>query len=163
MGRDPSGDYREKAEREVYAISRRLRQLGEPLPSGNPASGVMLVVEEPAGPRVLDALRRSLAAVGLPDAYLTHASSPSLLEELYATDPSLLVAVGPGAARSIDRLDYPLARRRFSDAPEGEPFLWTGGTPGLRLPPLAPALESEHAKRRFWRAFLALQTLIPQT
>ncbi|QYJ16011.1 hypothetical protein Rxycam_01841 [Rubrobacter xylanophilus DSM 9941] len=122
----------------------------------------MLVLEDPVSPRVLDALRRSLAAVELPEAYLTHASSPSLLEELYAVDPSLLVAVGPGAAHGIDRLEYPLVRLRFSEAPEGEPFLWTGGTPGLRLPPLAPALESEPAKRRFWRAFLTLPRLLPE-
>lgn len=117
----------------------------------------MLVLEDPASPRVLDALHRSLAAVELPEAYLTPASSPSLREELYAVDPSLLVAVGPGAAHGIDALDYPLVHHGFSEAPEGEPFPWTRGTPGLRLPPLAPALEDEPAKHRFWRAFLVLR------
>ncbi|ABG05887.1 hypothetical protein Rxyl_2977 [Rubrobacter xylanophilus DSM 9941] len=161
MARSPAEDYRRKAERELDAVLRRLRQAAHPLPSGDLASGLMLVVEDPAGPRLLDALRRSLAAIGLPDAYVTHASSGLLRQELHAADPALLVAVGPGAARSIDDLGYPLARRRFSDAPEGEPFPWTGGTPGLRLPSLAPALDSETAKRRFWRAFLALRNLPP--
>jgi hypothetical protein len=161
VARNPAEDYQRKAEQELETISRRLRQDAHPLPSGDPASGLMLVVEDPAGPRLLDALHRSLAAIGLPDAYVTYASSGLLRQELHAADPALLVAVGPRAARSIDGLAYPLARHRFSEAPEGEPFPWTGGTPGLRLPSLAPALDGEPAKRRFWRAFLALRNLPP--
>jgi hypothetical protein len=74
-----------------------------------------------------------------------------------------LVAVGPDVARAIDSLNYPLAKTGFSDAPEGSWFAWTKGTSGLRLPALAPALSDADAKRRFWRAFLALRVLAPYT
>lgn len=117
----------------------------------------MLVVDAPAGPRVMDALGRSLDSVGLYEAYVVPSSTGLLLEMLLVAEPSILSAVGPDAAREIDSLEYPLARRPFSDAAEGEWFSWTAGTAGLRLPPLGPALDDDQAKRRFWRAFLALR------
>ena len=117
----------------------------------------MLVVDAPAGPRVMDALRRSLDSVGLHEGYVVSSSTGLLLEMLLVAEPSILVAVGPDGAREIDSLDHPLARRPFSDAAEGELFSWTAGTTGLRLPPLAPALDDDGAKKRFWRAFLALR------
>lgn len=117
------------------------------------------MVEQPVGPRVLDALQASLSAVGLPDAYVTYAATGLLKEELLAAQPQLLLAVGPGAARDIDDLDYPLSRTRFSDAQEGLPFAWTSATTGLLLPPLTPALDDESHKRRFWRCFLTLKNL----
>jgi hypothetical protein len=108
---------------------------------------------------VLNALQASLAAVGLPDAYVTYAATGLLKEELLATEPHALVAVGPAAAHEIDGLGHSLARTPFSEAPEGSPFAWTRGTAGLRLPSLAPALADDGAKRRFWRCFLALKDL----
>jgi hypothetical protein len=136
-----------------------MKGAGHPAPLGDPATGVVLVVEQPVGPRVLEALSASLAAVGLPDAYVTYASTGLLKEEILATEPHALVAVGPGAANEIDGLNHPLARTSFSGAPEGVPFAWTRGTSGLRLPPLAPALHDDANKRRFWRCFLVLKTL----
>jgi hypothetical protein len=124
----------------------------------------LLVVEPAAGAanaRVVDALRRSLATVRLDEAYVTWTHS-NLLEEILSLEPGALVAIGPAAVRAIDSLNYPLARTAFSEGPEGSWFPWTKGTSGLRLPALAPALESDEAKRRFWRAFLALRALAPE-
>lgn len=156
---DAAEDYRRKTEREISDISRRMKAAGHPAPLGDPTTGVVLVVEQPVGPRVLAALAASLAAVGLPDAYVTYASTGLLKEELLATEPHALVAVGPGAAREVDGLAHPLARTPFSTAGEGTPFAWTRGTSGLLLPSLAPALTDETRKRRFWRCFLVLKDL----
>jgi hypothetical protein len=156
---DAAEDYRRKTEREISALSKRMKAAGHPAPSGDPNSGVVLVVEQPVGPRVLGALQASLAAVNLPDAYVTYAATGLLKQGLLAAEPHALVAVGPGAAREIDGLDHPLARTPFSEAEEGIPFAWTRGTAGLRLPSLAPALADDTQKRRFWRCFLALRDL----
>jgi len=117
------------------------------------------VVEQPVGPRILQALERSLQAVGLPEAYVTYEKTGLLAQELQATEPQVLVAIGAGAARDIDALDYPLARQPFSGAQPGIWFPWTKGTAGLVLLALAPALDDEAAKRRFWRAFLTLKDI----
>jgi hypothetical protein len=138
-----------------------MKEAGHPAPLGDPASGVVLVVEHPVGPRVLQALDRSLKAVGLPEAYVTYASTGLLAQEVLATEPHTLVAVGPGAAREIDTLGHPLAQRLFSEAEIGVWFAWTKGTAGLSLPALIPALNDDGAKRRFWRAFLALRDFTP--
>jgi hypothetical protein len=69
------------------------------------------------------------------------------------------VAIGPGAARDVDAIDYPLVRQPFSDAQPGVWFPWTKGTVGLVLPAIAPALDDDATKRRFWRAFLSLRDL----
>lgn len=159
--RDAASDYRAKTAHEAEWLSRLAKQAGYPAPLGDLASGVFLVVEPPVGPRLVDALDRSLQSVGLPQAYVTWTPSNHLLREILALEPDALVAVGPQAARDIDALGYPLSRRSFSEAGEGEWFTWTGGTVGLLLPPLAPALEDDSAKRRFWRAFLALKRLSP--
>jgi hypothetical protein len=126
---------------------------------GDPTTGVALVVELPAGPRILEALRASLSSIGLPEAYVTFAGTGLLKEELLAAQPDTLVAVGPGAARDLDALNYPLSRTGFSEAEEGLPFAWTSATTGLLLPPLAPALDDDTHKRRFWRCFLSLKGL----
>jgi hypothetical protein len=139
-----------------------MKDAGHAAPLGDPTSGIVIVVEQPVGPRVLDALSRSREAVGLPDAYVTYEGTGLLLRELLSAEPSALVAVGPGAAGEIDALDYPLAQRPFSGVPEGAWFSWTKGTSGLLLPPLRPALSDDGAKRRFWRAFLALRDLVPR-
>jgi hypothetical protein len=119
----------------------------------------VLVLEQPVGPRVLTALKRSLQAVGLPEAYLTYESTGLLALELHATGPQALVAIGTGAAHDIDALDFLLARQPFSDAEPGIWFPWTKGTAGLVLPAIVPALDDDGAKRRFWRAFLTLRDL----
>ena len=159
--RDAASDYHVKVAHEISSLSRLMKASGHPAPLGDPASGVVLVVEQPVGPRVLQALSRSLKTVELPEAYVTYASTGTLAQELLAADPHALVAVGLGAAREIDALGHPLARRSFSEAEPGAWFAWTKGTAGLRLPALIPALDDEEAKRRFWRAFLALRALVP--
>ncbi len=156
-----ASDYLAKVAHEISHLSRLMRGDGHPAPLGDPNSGVVLVVEQPLGPRVLQALDRSLKTVGLPETYVTYASTGLLAQEILATEPHTLVAVGPGAAREIDALSYPLAQRSFSEAEIGVWFTWTKGTVGLNLPALIPALDDEGAKRRFWRAFLALRELTP--
>ncbi len=151
-----SHDYRIKT---AHEISRRLKENGHPTPLGDSASGVVLVVEQPVGPRVLEALQLCLRAVGLPDAYVTYASTGLLAQELLAINPYVLVAIGAGAARDIDATSYPATRQPFSEAEPGAWFSWTQGCRGLLLPSLTPALDNEAAKRRFWRAFLTLKTL----
>lgn len=152
-----AAEHRAKTADEAARIARKLKKGGHAPPFGDLTSGVMLVVESPVGPRVVDALHRSLDSIGLDDAHAVPSSTGLLREMLLVAEPSILVAVGPDAAREIDSIRYPLARRQFSDATEGDLFSWTAGTAGLRLPPLAPALDDEAAKKRFWRAFLALR------
>ena len=163
----PAGDYGAKTLREAAQTARRATRTG-PEPFGDPLSGVLLVAEPAAvaanaraNAGVADALRRSLATVKLDAAYVTWSHS-DLLEEILSIEPGALVAVGTAAARAIDFLAYSLARTSFSEAPEGSWFAWTKGTSGLKLPALAPALKDQDAKRRFWRAFLALRTLAPE-
>ena len=143
------------------ASSKSKKEASHPASRGNPTSGIVLVVEQPVGPRVLDALRRSLRAVSLPGAYVTNTSIGLLKDELLAAQPRALVAIGGGAARYIDAAGYSLVRQPFSEAEPGVWFSWTGGISGLLLPSLAPALDDEAAKRRFWRAFLVLKTITP--
>ena len=157
--RDAAADYDDKTAYEISRLSKRMKEDGHPAPLGDPTSGVVLVVEQPVGPRVLEALKRSLHAVGLPQAYVTYVSTGLLAREILATQPQVLVAMGPGAVREIDALDYPLARQPFSDAEPGIWFPWTKGTKGLVLPAIAPALTDDATKRRFWRAFLSLKNL----
>ena len=157
--RDAASDYHAKVTHEISSLSRLVKAAGFPAPLGAPSSGVVLVVEQPVGPRVLQALERSLKTVGLPEAYVTYASTGTLAQEILATEPHALVAVGSGAAHEIDALGHPLARHPFSEAELGAWFAWTKGTAGLSLPALIPALDDEAAKRRFWRAFLTLRDL----
>lgn len=152
-------DYREKTAYEVSHLTRRMKEAGHPAPLGDPTSGVVLVVEQPAGPRALQALKLSLQAVGLQEAYVTYESTGLLAQEIRATEPHALVAIGTGAARDIDALEYPLVRQPFSEAEPGIWFTWTKGTAGLILPALAPALDDDAAKLRFWQAFLTLKDL----
>jgi hypothetical protein len=159
--RDAASDYQAKVAHEISHLSRLMKEAGHPAPRGDPTSGVVLLVEQPVGPRILQALDRSLQTIGLPEAYVTYASTGLLYQEILATEPHALVAVGPGAAREIDALDHPLAQRSFSEAEIGVWFAWTKGTAGISLPALIPALNDDAAKRRFWRAFLALQNLTP--
>ena len=159
--RDAAEDYRRKTAHEISRLSRRIKDGGHPAPFGDPSCGVALVVEQPVGPRVINALQASLRAVNLPDAYVTYAATGLLGEELLALQPHALVAVGPGAAKDIDDLNHPLARTAYAEAEEGIPFAWTRTTGGLLLPPLIPALDGKREKRRFWRCFLELKALAP--
>ena len=159
--RDATGDYRAKTAYEISVVSRRMKESGYPAPLGDPTSGVVLVVEQPVGPRILQALDRSLKTVGLPEIYVTYASTGLLAEEILAAEPHALVALGPGAVSEIDGLGHPLAQTLFSEAERGVWFAWTKGTAGLVLPALAPALDDDAAKRRFWRAFQAMRNLAP--
>jgi len=166
--------YEAKISHETTQLARRMVRAGLPQPFGDPLSGVVLVVEPPArakgaektSAKMVDALRRSLAAVKLEEAYYVTWSSPDLLnellEELLSLEPTVLVAVGPAAARAIDALKYPLAKKPFSETPEGSWFAWTKGTSGLKLPALAPAIDDAEAKRHFWQTFLALRSLAPE-
>jgi hypothetical protein len=131
------------------------------LPLGNPASGIMLVVEQPCGVRVLEALTRSLRAVSLPNAYVTCTSTGLLKKELLRTEPHSLIAIGAGAARDIDAAGYPQTLETFSAAEPGLWFSWTKSTSGLLLPSLGPALDNDAAKRSFWRSFISLKVLAP--
>ncbi len=136
-----------------------MEEKGYPAPLGDPASGIVLVVEQPAGPRALEALKACLGAVKLPEAYVTYASNGLLKEELIAIKPNALIAVGLGGARDIDITRY--ARRSFFAA---EPGVWFPGAKGIRgllLPSLVPALDDRAAKHRFWQAFLSLKDLAP--
>jgi hypothetical protein len=161
--RAAASDYEAKTSHETDRLARRATHAGLPQPFGDPLSGVVLVAEpstEPTAARMVDALRRSLAAIKLDRVYVTW-SHPDLPEEILSLEPDALVAAGPTASRAIDSCNYPLVKMAFSEAPEGSWFAWTNGTRGLRLPALAPALDDGAAKRRFWTAFLALRTLVP--
>ena len=157
--RDAVGDYTRKTAYEISRLSTRIKQGGHPAPLGDPTSGVVLVLEQPFGPSTLEALQLSLQAVGLQQAYVTHESTGLLAQEIQTTPPLVLVAIGAGAARDIDAIDYPLVRQPFSEAEPGAWFPWTKGTIGLLTPALAPALDDDAAKRRFWLAFLTLRDL----
>jgi hypothetical protein len=157
--RDAAGDYTRKTAYEASRLSSRMKKGGHPAPLGDPTSGVVLVLEQPFGPSALEALQLSLQAVGLQQAYVTYESTGLLAQEIRTTEPNVLVAIGTGAARDIDAIDYPLVRQPFSEAEPGAWFPWTKGTKGLLTPALAPALDDDAAKRRFWRAFLTLRDL----
>ena len=70
---------------------------------------------------------------------MTYEATGSLAQEILATQPQVLVAIGPGAVRDIDAIDYPLVKEPFSSAEPGIWFSWTKGTAGLTLPAIAPS------------------------
>lgn len=151
-------DYLAKAERELALISREMKRTGNPEPLGNPLSGTVILLSQPVGPRVLDAIQRSLEATQL-DAYVTYTSTGLLKRELLLTEPSTLAASGAEAASEIDALKHPLASKPFAEAAEDSPFAWKRNTTGIVLPSLADSLADETEKRRFWQAFLTLRNL----
>jgi hypothetical protein len=157
--RDAATDYARKTSYEATRLSNHMKQGGHPDPLGDPTSGVVLVLEEPFGPRTIEALELSLQALRLQQAYVTYESTGLLAQQIQTTEPGVLVAIGAGAARDIDAIDYPLVKQPFSEAEPGVWFTWTKGTKGLLTPPLAPALQDDAAKRRFWLAFLTLRDL----
>ena len=157
--RDAATDYARKTSYEATRLSNHMKQGGHPAPLGDPTSGVVLVLEEPFGPRTIEALELSLQALRLQQAYVTYESTGLLAQQIQTTEPGVLVAIGAGAARDIDAIDYPLVKQPFSEAEPGVWFPWTKGTKGLLTPPLAPALQDDAAKRRFWLAFLTLRDI----
>ena len=102
--RDAAGDYTRKTAYEVSRLSTRMKEGGHPAPLGDPTSGVVLVLEEPFGPRALQALKLSLQALRLQQAYVTYESTGLLAQEIQTTEPNALVAIGAGAARYIDAI-----------------------------------------------------------
>ena len=114
--RPAASDYEGKVSREAAKAARRADLSGAPRPFGDPLSGIVLVAQPPAAAAATDALRRSLAAVGLDGARVVW-PAPDLLETLLSLEPSVLVAVGPEAARALDASGYPLAKGSFSNAP----------------------------------------------
>ena len=154
-----AGDYTRKTAYEATRLTNRMKQEGHPAPRGDPTAGGGLVLEEPFGPRTIEALELSLQALRLEQAYVTYESTGLLAQQIQTTEPSVLVAIGAGAARDIDAVDYPLVRQTFSTAEPGVWFPWTKGTKGLLTPALAPALDDDAANRRFWLAFLTLRDL----
>jgi hypothetical protein len=123
--RDATSEYRAKVAHEFSDLSRLIVESGHPAPLGDPTSGVVVVVEQPVGPRVLQALERSLSTVGLQAAYVTYASTGLLAREILAAEPLALVAVGSGAARDIDALEHlsPVTRSRPREPSPGPPGL----------------------------------------
>lgn len=153
----PKTDYLKKVSREASVIARRLKREGHPEPLGDPASGLVVVLDQPVGPRAIEALANSLERVNLSAAYVTWSSTGLLAEEILSLQPAVLVSIGPGAASEIDALDSPLSLNTFREASPGVWFPWTSSVYGLSLPALAPALSDENAKRNFWRAFMSLR------
>ena len=157
------GEYEARILHEAEQLAERAARAGLPRPFGDPLSGIVLVAEaQEASARMTDALRRSLAAVRLDAAYVTWASA-YLLDEILSLEPTALVAIGPDAARAIDSASYPLAKGSFAEAGEGEWFAFAEGALGLRRPALGAALRDADAKKHFWRAFLALRALAPDS
>ena len=163
MAGNAASDYQSSIRDQALRISRHLKNSGHPEPLGDPLSGVLILLERPVGPRALNAIQRSLEVVRLPHAYVTWPSTGLLAEQITLSEPTVLAAIGPEAAQDIDSLHYPLAHNAFSDADEGTPFTWTKSTFGLLLPALAPALENETEKKRFWLAFLKLKDFAPNS
>lgn len=158
MTGNAASDYRAKTSRELSSVSREMKRSGHPEPLGDPLSGTMILVGQPVGPRVLDAISRSLGAIEL-DAYVTYTATNLTGRQLLLAEPRILAAIGPEAAAELDDLNNPLVSKPFSEAAEAVPFAWKKSATGLLLPPLAPALDDEDQKQRFWRAFLVLRTL----
>jgi hypothetical protein len=152
-------EYRAKLSREAAAVAEAALREGLPKPAGDPGSGIVIVMETPPDPAQTEAMEKSLQAIHLQQAYLTWNPADLLRREILFVEPVALVAVGPGPARRIDEMAYPLARSTFREAGEGAWFRWSRNTAGMRLPPLGPALTDEAAKRKFWAAFLSLQPL----
>jgi uracil-DNA glycosylase family 4 len=77
-----------------------------------------------------------------------------LLEELAIVSPRIVVVMGEPALETLTRLDVPLARPLESRV--GEVQTMTPTVDALAVPDIDASLDSEDAKRDFWRAFRAL-------
>ena len=86
--RDAAGDYTRKTAYEVSRLSNRIKQEGHPAPLGDPTSGLVLVLEEPFGPRTIEALELSLQALRLEQAYVTYTSTGLLASRSKPQNPA---------------------------------------------------------------------------
>jgi uracil-DNA glycosylase family 4 len=77
-----------------------------------------------------------------------------LLEELAIVSPRIVVVMGEPALQTLNRIDVPLARPL--EPRIGEIQTLTPTMDALAVPDIESSLDSEDAKRDFWRAFRAL-------
>jgi uracil-DNA glycosylase family 4 len=77
-----------------------------------------------------------------------------LLEELAIVSPRIVVVMGEPALETLNGLEVPLARPLESRI--GEVQALTPTMDALLVPDIDASLDSEDAKRDFWRAFRAL-------
>jgi uracil-DNA glycosylase len=77
-----------------------------------------------------------------------------LVEELAIVQPKLVVVMGPEALEVLNELELPLAREVL--ATPGEIQELTPSINALYTANIDEALDEEHAKREFWKAFRVL-------
>jgi uracil-DNA glycosylase len=77
-----------------------------------------------------------------------------LVEEIAIVQPKLVVVMGPEALEVLNELELPLARTVTPRA--GEIQELTPSISALHTPNIDEALDEEHAKREFWKAFRVL-------
>jgi uracil-DNA glycosylase family 4 len=77
-----------------------------------------------------------------------------LVEEFAIVQPKMVVVMGPEALEVLNELELPLAREVLPTP--GEPQTLTPSIDALYTPSIDAALDEEHAKREFWRAFRVL-------
>jgi uracil-DNA glycosylase family 4 len=77
-----------------------------------------------------------------------------LVEEIAIVQPKLVVVMGPEALEVLNELALPLARA--VDPQPGELQSLTPSIDALYTPNIDEALDEEHTKRAFWKAFRVL-------
>jgi uracil-DNA glycosylase family 4 len=77
-----------------------------------------------------------------------------LVEEIAIVQPKMVVVMGPEALEVLNDLELPLARAVTPSA--GEIQELTPSINALYTPNIDAALDEEHAKREFWKAFRVL-------
>ncbi len=77
-----------------------------------------------------------------------------LIEEMAIVQPKILVVMGEQALRTINHLEFPLARTLGFQ--EGEVQAFTPAVDAIYVPDIDDSLDEEGAKQRFWRAFRRL-------
>ena len=77
-----------------------------------------------------------------------------LVEEIAIVQPKMVVVMGPEALEVLNELELPLARAVVPSA--GEIQELTPSINALYTPNIDEALDEEHAKREFWKAFRVL-------
>jgi uracil-DNA glycosylase family 4 len=77
-----------------------------------------------------------------------------LVEEFAIVQPKMVVVMGPEALEVLNDLDLPLAQQVL--ATPGEIQELTPSVNAMYTPNIDEALDEEHAKREFWKAFRVL-------
>ena len=77
-----------------------------------------------------------------------------LVEEIAIVQPRIIVVMGPRALVTLNGLGIPLSRRIEELEGEIQPF--TPTVDALYVPDIDGALDEQHAKQEFWRAFRPL-------